>query len=64
MSASAKNLREKSRRLNKYDRIAIVVTSENTEMKIGIPILSDGTGKEQANTVYEAGGTASVALGG
>lgn len=38
---------------DKVDRLAIVLTSENVEKLIAIPIIEDGTGAAVAQSVYD-----------
>lgn len=38
----------------KHDRLAIIITSGETEQILGVPILHSSSGREQATAVYEA----------
>ncbi|KAJ8935539.1 hypothetical protein NQ314_012743 [Rhamnusium bicolor] len=38
----------------KVERLTIILTSGDKEMLLGVPVLPDGTGKEQADAVYQS----------
>ncbi len=40
--------------MDKFDRLAIIVTSQGKEQLLGIPAISASTGEDQATAIYQA----------